>query len=72
MAFVQKLALLMGRKGSISAFQSHELETLKKCYNRIPALNESMLARAFHMASEKTLTHIVYQLQIAHTQKEDS
>lgn len=70
MAFVQKLALLMGRKGSLSAFPSHELETLKKCYNRIPALNESLLTTAFHKASEKTLPNIMYQLQIAHTKKE--
>jgi transposase InsO family protein len=72
MAFVQKLALLMGRKGSVSAFQSQELETLKKCYNRIPALNESLLATAFHMASEKTVTNIIYQLQIVTTKKEIS
>lgn len=72
MAFVQKLALLMGRKGSISAFQSHELETLKKVYNRIPALHESLLTSAFQKASVKTLPYIAYQLQIAHTKKEVS
>ncbi|MBE7548110.1 MAG: hypothetical protein HS127_13575 [Planctomycetia bacterium] len=40
----QKLALLMGHK-ALSAFSSHELESLKKCYNRIPALNESFCSR---------------------------
>lgn len=71
MTFVQKLALLMGRKGSLSAFQSNELETLKKCYNRIPALNESLLTSAFQKASVKTLPYIIYQLQIAHAKKEE-
>ncbi|MBE7548531.1 MAG: Mu transposase C-terminal domain-containing protein [Planctomycetia bacterium] len=57
MAFVQKLALLMGHKGSLSAFSSHELESLKKCYNRIPALNESLLTEAFQNASVPYLYH---------------
>lgn len=72
MAFVQKLALLMGHKGSISAFRSQELESLKKCYNRIPALNESLLTEAFQNASAKTLPYIIRELQIAYSKKEVS
>nr|WP_261341801.1 Mu transposase C-terminal domain-containing protein [Candidatus Kuenenia stuttgartiensis] len=72
MAFVQKLALLMGHKGSLSAFSSHELESLKKCYNRIPALNESLLTEAFQNASVKTLPYIIRELQIAYSKKEVS
>lgn len=72
MAFVQKLALLMGHKGSVSSFRSHELESLKKCYNRIPALNESLLTEAFQNASVKTLPYIIRELQIAYSKKEVS
>ena len=69
MAFVNKLALLMGRKGSFSAFLSQELESLKKCYNRIPTLNETLLTEAFQKASPKTLPYIIHQLQIIHSQE---
>ena len=71
MAFVKKLALLMGRKGSLSAFLSHELETLKKCYNRIPTLNESLLTEAFQKASPKTLPYIIHELQTAHSNSKE-
>lgn len=69
-AFIQKLAKLMGRKGSIGAFNAEELETLKKAYNRIPQISESMLVEAFKMALEKTILHIIYQLQIIKNTKE--
>ena len=69
MAFVKKLALLMGRKGSLSAFLSHELESLKKCYNRIPTLNESLLTEAFQKASPKTLPYIIHELQTAYSKE---
>ena len=69
MAFVNKLALLMGRKGSFSAFLSHELESLKKCYNRIPTLNETLLTEAFQKASPKTLPYIIHELQTAYSKE---
>ena len=70
-AFVQKLARLMGRKGKLSAFTSEELETLKKTYNRIANLNEAMLLKAWESSPHKTITHVIYQLQVIKLQKED-
>ncbi len=70
-AFAQKLARLMGRKGKLSAFTSDELETLKKTYNRISAIDEPMLLKAWDSAPHKTITHVIYQLQIIKLQKED-
>ncbi|MCP3678826.1 MAG: transposase [Gammaproteobacteria bacterium] len=70
-AFAQKLARLMGRKGKLSAFTSDELEALKKIYNRIADLDEAMLLKAWEESSHKTLTHVIYQLQIIKLQKED-
>ncbi|MHC4453745.1 MAG: Mu transposase C-terminal domain-containing protein [Planctomycetota bacterium] len=61
--FVEKLAKLMGRKEKLTSFNAGELEVLKKSYNRIKDLNESMLIKAYEKAPEKTLINIVYQLQ---------
>ncbi len=61
-AFIQKLADLMGRKGSMGAFNASELEALKKTYNRIPDLNETLLVDAFIQAETKTIPYILYKL----------
>ena len=70
-AFAQKFARLMGRKGKLSAFTSDELEALKKTYNRIADLDEALLLKAWEESHHKTLTHVIYQLQIIKLQKED-
>jgi len=62
-AFVQKLSKLMGRKEGLAAFSSEEYEILKKNYDRIACLNESMLLEAWEKAEKKTIPHLVYQLQ---------
>ena len=69
-AFTQKLARLMGQKGALGAFNAHELELLKKTYNRIPHINEPLLIDAFTAASEKTVLQVIYQLQILKNTKE--
>ncbi|KAF5433304.1 Transposase [Candidatus Methanophagaceae archaeon] len=62
-AFVQKLASLMGRKGGTSAFNTQELETLKKLYNKHSDLTEPKLVKAFEKAEVKNIAHLAYQLQ---------
>ena len=62
-AFVKTLAQLLGRKGGPSAFNSGELETLKKIFNRHPGLNEPLLLEAFERAAEKTIPHVAYEIQ---------
>jgi len=62
-AFVQKLGSLMGRKGGTSAFNTQELETLKKLYNKHSDLTEPQLVKAFEKAEVKNIAHLAYQLQ---------
>ncbi len=68
--FVQRLAFLMGRKGGASAFNSQELEDLKKIYDKHSDLTEPKLVRAFEMAEVKNIAHLAYQLQ--NLKKEES
>lgn len=63
-AFSQKVAKMMGRKGGLSAFNSQEYEMLKKAYNRIANLNEDMVLEAWKNALHKTIPHLIYQLHI--------
>jgi len=69
-AFSQKVAKLMGRKGGLGAFNSEEYEMLKKAYNSIASLNEDMLLQAWQRALHKTIPHLIYQLQIIKREKE--
>lgn len=69
-AFSQKVAKLMGRKGGLSAFNCEEYEMLKKAYNRIASLNEGMVLEAWQKAEHKTIPDIVYQLQMIKRDKE--
>jgi putative transposase len=70
-AFVQKLTKLMGRKGGLGAFNGQEYEILKKAYNRMAELNETILVEAWEKATQKTIPHLLYQLQIIKDRKEN-
>jgi len=59
--FVGTLATLLGRHGGLSAFDTDELETLEKLYQRV-ACDEAMLRQAVEQAAEKTLPVIASQL----------
>ena len=63
-AFVQTVARLMGeQKKGISAFNSEELEMLKKAYNRLPALSELAVEQAWLQAPQKSIAHLICKLQ---------
>ena len=63
-AFVQTVARLMGeQKKGLSAFNAEELEMLKKAYNRMPALNEVSVEQAWLQSPQKTIPHLICQLQ---------
>jgi hypothetical protein len=62
-SFVQKLAHLMGKKEGLSAFNTREVETLKKIYDHNPQLNEPKLIKAFEQAEVKNIAHLAFQLQ---------
>jgi len=59
--FAGTLATLLGRHGGLSAFDTAELETLEKLYQRV-VCDESMLRQACQQAAEKTLRAIASQL----------
>ena len=62
--FVQTVARLMGEvKKGLSAFNAEELEMLKKAYNRMPALSELVVEQAWLQAPQKTIPHLICQLQ---------
>lgn len=69
--FASVFARLLGRKGGLASFTTHELEELKKFYNRTPALSEVLLVRAFEKAPEKTIPYIAYEIQRLAGTKED-
>jgi transposase InsO family protein len=61
--FAAVFARLLGRKGGLASFNTHELEELKKFYNRTPALSEHLLREAFEASREKTIPYIAFELQ---------
>lgn len=61
-AFLRKLAKLMGRKG-VCEFQTDETTSLRKLYDRLPQLRESMLSKAWKNAKEKSVPYIVLELK---------
>jgi len=64
LSFITSLSKLMGRKGGSSAFNASEIETLKKVYDRLDNLNESLLMEAAQIAERKEIPHIIYELQL--------
>lgn len=69
--FMVVFARLLGRKGGLASFSTHELEELKKFYNRTPSLTEALLREAFEKAQEKTIPYIAYEIQSLAGRKED-
>ena len=72
MAFAQTFARLLGRKGGLSAFNTGELESLKKTYNRSTSLDEAILIKAFKQARDKDIGGILNQLQYLLTFRKDT
>lgn len=69
--FAVVFARLLGRKGGLASFSAHELEVLKKFYNRTTGLSEALLREAFQKAPEKTIPYIAYEIQRLAGRKED-
>jgi len=70
LAFANKFAQLLGRKGGLTDFTTDELEALQKAYHRLPALHQPMLLQAFESADPKTIPSVLYQLQLLTARKE--
>lgn len=69
--FAHLLARLLGRKGGLSAFNTDELETLHKLYQKLPNLCETLVTRALEQAPGKTLPHLIREMQALAQRKVD-
>ena len=62
-SFTKKLTTLMGKREGLGAFNTEEYEVLRKAYNRMPQINESLLIAAFEKANTKTIPQIIWELE---------
>ncbi len=69
--FAAVFARLLGRKGGLASFTTHELEELKKFYNRTADLSEALLHEAFEAAPEKSIPYIAFEIQRLAGRKEN-
>jgi transposase InsO family protein len=69
--FAKSFAHLLGLKAGIAAFSAHELETLKKFYNRHRALDKSLLKQAFEKAHHKAVPYVLHELKRLLSHKEE-
>ena len=63
LSFIQEMALVLGLKGSLSSFNSSELELLKKFHDRHSKLNKPFLYQAAQKTERMTLSHMLLALQ---------
>lgn len=61
--FVKTIADLLGKKGSLSDFAAHELESLKKTYNQSAKITKPMILEAFAKALKPALPYILSELK---------
>ncbi len=67
--FAKLTAELTGRKGGLSAFNSQELELLKKTWNMNTGINKKMLREACASAIQKNVPCVIHELKILFKQK---
>jgi hypothetical protein len=61
--FLKTFARLMGKEGGLSAFNTGELEALKKLYNQHATLDKQRLQQAFAKAQYKTIAYVAHELR---------
>jgi len=69
--FAKTLAKLLGEKGGLTAFNSSQLETLKKTYNQSVNIDKKTLKQAVENASRKSLPYIIHELKQLLKHKEE-
>lgn len=62
-AFANTLAQLLGHKEGLSSFTAEELEALKKFYNQLPELTETLLKEAFVKTQNKAFPYLIHELK---------
>jgi len=61
--FAKTFAYFLGKKGSLTSFTAHELESLRKLHNTSTEIDKPMLKQAVENASHKSFAYIVYELK---------
>jgi transposase InsO family protein len=70
--FAKTIADLLGKKGGLSDFTSHDLETLKKTYNQSTRISKPLIKEAFSRALKPELTYIIAQIKTLIKNKENA
>ncbi len=68
--FAKLIAELLGRKGGLGAFNSQELEALRKTWNMDASINKAMVRQACATASHKSIPYIIRELKLLFHQGE--
>ena len=69
--FAKTIADLLGKKGGLSNFTNHELESLKKTYNQSTQISKSLIKEAFARAFKPELSYIIAQIKTLIKNKEN-
>jgi putative transposase len=69
--FVRTIADLLGKKGGLSDFTAHELESLKKTYNQSTQITKPLIKEAFARAPKPELPYIIFELKTLIQKKEN-
>lgn len=70
--FVKTIADLLDKKGGLSDFTAHELESLKKTYNQSTQINKPLIKEAFARARKPELPYILFELKTLIKKKENA
>jgi hypothetical protein len=68
--FARLVADLLGEKGGLGAFNTQELEILKKTWNMHTGINKGMVQKACAAATHKSIPHVIRELKTLFIQGE--
>ena len=61
--FVNTIASFLGKKGGLSDFTAHELESLKKLYNQSILISKPLVKTAIQQALKPELPYVIFQIK---------
>ena len=61
--FVNTIASFIGKKGGLSDFTAHELESLKKLYNQSILISKPLVKTAIQQALKPELPYVIFQIK---------
>jgi hypothetical protein len=70
--FAKTIADLLGKKGGLSDFTAHELETLKKTFNQSTQITKPLIKEAFARALKPELPYVIAEIKTLIKNKENA